>query len=140
MRLQQRGGSIWLDDIRKAGLYDAIWQTFAVLLPVRTVSVMGDDRTYEYVCAVHAGTSTDGMTADSYPFDHAILARGATSIINEVTGINRAVYDATSKLPGRLSASIPRNDRVNRRIERQALLAPKLGGRSNCHQGMCLAP
>jgi GMP synthase PP-ATPase subunit len=118
MRLQQRGGSIWLDDIRKAGLYDAIWQT----------------------CAVHAGTSTDGTTADSYPFDHAILARGATSIINEVTGINRAVYDATSKLPGRLSASIPRNDRVNRRIERQALLAPKLGGRSNCHQGMCLAP
>ena len=77
-----------------------IWQAFAVLLPVRTVGVMGDDRTCEHVCAVRAVTSTDGMTADSYPFDHAFLARAATRIINEVKGINRVWYDVTSKPPG----------------------------------------
>jgi GMP synthase (glutamine-hydrolysing) len=91
---------IYLDEIRKAGLYDAIWQAFSVLLPVQTVGVMGDGRTYDNVLALRAVTSTDGMTADSYPFDHAFLARCATRIINEVRGINRVVYDVTSKPPG----------------------------------------
>jgi GMP synthase (glutamine-hydrolysing) len=91
---------IYLDEIRKAGLYDRIWQAFAVLLPVKTVGVMGDDRTYEFVCALRAVTSSDGMTADSYPFEHAFLARTATRIVNEVRGINRVVYDVTSKPPG----------------------------------------
>ena len=87
-------------EIRNAGLYDAIWQAFAVLLPVRTVGVMGDGRTYDSVCALRAVTSTDGMTADIYPFDAAFLSRVATRIINEVKGINRVVYDYTSKPPG----------------------------------------
>lgn len=91
---------IYLDEIRKAGLYDAIWQAFAVLLPVKTVGVMGDGRTYDYVCALRAVTSTDGMTADYYPFDHSFLSRVSTRIINEVKGINRVVYDVTSKPPG----------------------------------------
>lgn len=91
---------IYLDEIRKAGLYDDIWQAFAVLLPVKTVGVMGDARTYDFVCALRAVTSSDGMTADSYPFEHAFLARTATRIINEVRGINRVVYDVTSKPPG----------------------------------------
>ena len=92
--------AIYLDEIRKAGLYDAIWQAFAVLLPVRTVGVMGDGRTYDSVCALRAVTSTDGMTADIYPFEAAFLSRVATRIINEVKGINRVVYDYTSKPPG----------------------------------------
>lgn len=91
---------IYLDEIRKAGLYDDIWQAFAVLLPVQTVGVMGDERTYEFVCALRAVTSTDGMTADYYPFEHDFLGRTATRIINEVRGINRVVYDITSKPPG----------------------------------------
>jgi GMP synthase (glutamine-hydrolysing) len=91
---------VYLDEIRKAGLYDEIWQAFAVLLPVRTVGVMGDGRTYDHVCALRAVTSVDGMTADSYPFEHAFLSRVATRIINEVKGINRVVYDVTSKPPG----------------------------------------
>lgn len=91
---------VYLDEIRKAGLYDEIWQAFAVLLPVRTVGVMGDFRTYDYVCALRAVTSTDGMTADSYPFEHDFLSRVSTRIINEVRGINRVVYDCTSKPPG----------------------------------------
>jgi GMP synthase (glutamine-hydrolysing) len=91
---------IYLDEIRRAGLYDAIWQAFAVLLPVRTVGVMGDGRTYDFVCALRAVTSNDGMTADFYPFDVAFLGRAATRIINEVKGINRVVYDVTSKPPG----------------------------------------
>ncbi len=91
---------IYLDEIRKAGLYNEIWQAFAVLLPVRTVGVMGDNRTYDYVCALRAVTSTDGMTADYYPFDHDFLGRVSTRIINEVQGINRVVYDTTSKPPG----------------------------------------
>ncbi|MEO1608731.1 MAG: glutamine-hydrolyzing GMP synthase [Pseudomonadota bacterium] len=91
---------IYLDEIRKAGLYDEIWQAFAVLLPVKTVGVMGDMRTYDYVCALRAVTSTDGMTADYYPFPHDVLSRTATRIINEVRGINRVVYDITSKPPG----------------------------------------
>ena len=92
--------AIYLEEIRKAGLYDAIWQAFAVLLPVRTVGVMGDDRTYEFVCGLRAVTSTDGMTADFYHFDSEFLGRVATRIINEVRGINRVVYDVTSKPPG----------------------------------------
>jgi GMP synthase (glutamine-hydrolysing) len=91
---------IYLDEIRKAGLYDAIWQAFAVLLPVQTVGVMGDGRTYDFVCALRAVTSTDGMTADYFHFDHDFLSRTATRIINEVKGINRVVYDITSKPPG----------------------------------------
>jgi GMP synthase (glutamine-hydrolysing) len=96
----RKADAIYLDEIRKAGLYDAIWQAFAVLLPVRSVGVKGDARSYERVCALRAVTSTDGMTAESYPFDHAFLAATATRIINEVRGINRVVYDVTSKPPG----------------------------------------
>ena len=96
----RKADRIYLEEIHKAGLYDEIWQAFAVLLPVRTVGVMGDARTYDHVCALRAVTSTDGMTADSYPFDHAFLAATATRIINEVDGINRVVYDVTSKPPG----------------------------------------
>jgi GMP synthase (glutamine-hydrolysing) len=92
--------AIYLDEIRKAGLYDTIWQAFAVLLPVRTVGVMGDGRTYDHVCALRAVTSVDGMTADFFPFDMNVLGRTATRIINEVKGINRVVYDVTSKPPG----------------------------------------
>jgi GMP synthase (glutamine-hydrolysing) len=92
--------AVYLDEIRKAGLYDEIWQAFAVLLPVRTVGVMGDARSYEYVCALRAVTSTDGMTAQSYAFEHDFLARTATRIVNEVKGVNRVVYDVTSKPPG----------------------------------------
>ena len=91
---------IYLEEIKRHGLYDAIWQAFAVLLPVRTVGVMGDARTYEYVCALRAVTSTDGMTADTYPFDHSFLTHTANRIVNEVRGINRVVYDVTSKPPG----------------------------------------
>jgi GMP synthase (glutamine-hydrolysing) len=96
----RQADAVFLDEIRKAGLYDKIWQAFAVLLPVRTVGVMGDDRTYDQVCALRAVTSTDGMTADYYPFPHEVLGRVATRIINEVKGINRVVYDVTSKPPG----------------------------------------
>jgi GMP synthase (glutamine-hydrolysing) len=91
---------IYIDSIRKAGLYDAIWQAFSVLLPVKTVGVMGDARTYEYVLALRAVTSTDGMTADYYHFDHEFLSAVSNRIINEVSGINRVVYDITSKPPG----------------------------------------
>ncbi|PWG03157.1 glutamine-hydrolyzing GMP synthase [Sphingosinicella humi] len=96
----RKADAIYLEEIRNAGLYDAIWQAFAVLLPVKTVGVMGDYRTYDSVCALRAVTSTDGMTADIYPFDAAFLSRCATRIINEVRGINRVVYDYTSKPPG----------------------------------------
>ena len=96
----RKADAIYLEEIRNAGLYDAIWQAFAVLLPVKTVGVMGDHRTYDSVCALRAVTSTDGMTADIYPFDAAFLSRVATRIINEVKGINRVVYDFTSKPPG----------------------------------------
>jgi GMP synthase (glutamine-hydrolysing) len=96
----RKADAIYLDEIRKAGLYDAIWQAFAVLLPVRTVGVMGDGRTYDRVLGLRAVTSTDGMTAESYPFDHGFLARVATRIINEVRGVSRVVYDVTSKPPG----------------------------------------
>jgi GMP synthase (glutamine-hydrolysing) len=96
----RKADAIYLEEIRNAGLYDAIWQAFAVLLPVRTVGVMGDYRTYDYVCALRAVTSVDGMTADIYPFAPEFLSRVATRIVNEVNGINRVVYDYTSKPPG----------------------------------------
>jgi len=96
----QKADAIYLEEIRAAGLYDSIWQAFAVLLPVKTVGVMGDARTYEDVCALRAVTSTDGMTADFFEFPWAVLAKTATRIINEVKGINRVVYDVTSKPPG----------------------------------------
>jgi len=92
--------AIFIDQIRKHGLYDEIWQAFVAILPVRTVGVMGDGRTYDFACALRAVTSVDGMTADYYPFDHAFLGETATRIINEVPGINRVTYDITSKPPG----------------------------------------
>ena len=100
LEILRKADAIYLDEIRKAGLYDTIWQAFAVLLPVRSVGVMGDGRTYEHVCALRAVTSVDGMTADFYPFDMNFLARVATRIVNEVRGVNRVVYDVTSKPPG----------------------------------------
>ncbi|MCA0030565.1 glutamine-hydrolyzing GMP synthase [Mesorhizobium sp. B263B2A] len=100
LEILREADAIYLDEIRKAGLYDAIWQAFAVLLPVQTVGVMGDGRTYEFVCALRAVTSVDGMTADFYHYDMAFLGAAATRIINEVRGINRVVYDVTSKPPG----------------------------------------
>ena len=96
----RKADAIYLEEIRAAGLYDAIWQAFAVLLPVKTVGVMGDGRTYDSVCALRAVTSTDGMTADVYPYDASFLSNVATRIVNEVKGINRVVYDYTSKPPG----------------------------------------
>ncbi len=98
--LLRKADAVYIDEIRKSGLYDEIWQAFTVLLPVRTVGVMGDARTYDYACAIRAVTSTDGMTADYYPFEHDFLGRVATRIINEVKGINRVTYDITSKPPG----------------------------------------
>ena len=100
LEILREADAIYLDEIRKAGLYDEIWQAFAVLLPVQTVGVMGDGRTYEFVCALRAVTSVDGMTADFYPYDMAFLGKAATRIINEIRGINRVVYDVTSKPPG----------------------------------------
>jgi GMP synthase (glutamine-hydrolysing) len=100
LEILRRADAIYLDEIRKAGLYDEIWQAFAVLLPVKTVGVMGDGRTYDHVCALRAVTSVDGMTADFYPFPMPFLGQVATRIINEVKGINRVTYDITSKPPG----------------------------------------
>jgi GMP synthase (glutamine-hydrolysing) len=96
----RRADDIYIEEIRRAGLYDDIWQAFAVLLPVRTVGVMGDYRTYDYVVGLRAVTSTDGMTADFYPFDMTFIGHVATRIVNEVKGVNRVVYDVTSKPPG----------------------------------------
>jgi GMP synthase (glutamine-hydrolysing) len=100
LEILRKADAIYLDEIRQAGLYDAIWQAFAVLLPVQTVGVMGDGRTYEYVLALRAVTSVDGMTADFYHYDMEFLGKAATRIINEVKGVNRVVYDVTSKPPG----------------------------------------
>ncbi|MER2510610.1 MAG: glutamine-hydrolyzing GMP synthase [Amaricoccus sp.] len=100
LAILRKADAVYLDQIRRHGLYDAIWQAFAVLLPVRTVGVMGDGRTYDYACALRAVTSVDGMTADYYPFTHEFLGETATRIINEVKGINRVTYDITSKPPG----------------------------------------
>jgi GMP synthase (glutamine-hydrolysing) len=100
LAILRKADAIYIEEIRKQGLYDTIWQAFAVLLPVRTVGVMGDARTYDFVCALRAVTSTDGMTADYYDFSHDFLGHAARRIINEVRGINRVVYDITSKPPG----------------------------------------
>ncbi len=100
LAILRKADAIYLDEIRKAGLYDAIWQAFAVLLPVQTVGVMGDYRSYDHVLALRAVTSTDGMTADFYPFDMGFLGNTATRVVNEVKGVNRVVYDVTSKPPG----------------------------------------
>lgn len=100
VEILRKADAIYIEEIRKAGLYNEIWQAFAVLLPVRTVGVMGDSRSYDYVCALRAVTSTDGMTADYYSFEHEFLGRVSNRIINEVRGINRIVYDVTSKPPG----------------------------------------
>jgi len=96
----RRADAVYIDQIRRHGLYDDIWQAFAAILPMRTVGVMGDGRTYDFALALRAVTSVDGMTADYYPFSHDFLAETATRIINEVTGVNRVFYDVTSKPPG----------------------------------------
>ncbi|EAR52271.1 GMP synthase (glutamine-hydrolyzing) [Oceanicola granulosus HTCC2516] len=100
LEILRKADAVYIDQIRKHGLYDEIWQAFVALLPVRTVGVMGDGRTYDYACALRAVTSVDGMTADYYPFSHDFLGETATRIINEVRGINRVTYDITSKPPG----------------------------------------
>ncbi len=100
LEILRKADAVYIDQIRKHGLYDEIWQAFVALLPVRTVGVMGDGRTYDYACALRAVTSVDGMTADYYPFTHDFLGETATRIINEVKGINRVTYDITSKPPG----------------------------------------
>jgi GMP synthase (glutamine-hydrolysing) len=96
----RKADAVYIDQIRKHDLYDEIWQAFVAILPVRTVGVMGDGRTYDFACALRAVTSVDGMTADYYPFTHEFLGETATRIINEVEGINRVTYDITSKPPG----------------------------------------
>ena len=100
LAILRKADAVFIDQIRRHGLYDEIWQAFAALLPVRTVGVMGDGRTYDFACALRAVTSVDGMTADTYPFSHEFLGETATRIINEVKGINRVTYDITSKPPG----------------------------------------
>ncbi|MFI0395148.1 glutamine-hydrolyzing GMP synthase [Paracoccus jiaweipingae] len=100
LEILRKADAVFIDQIRKHGLYDDIWQAFVAILPVRTVGVMGDGRTYDYACALRAVTSVDGMTADYYPFTHDFLGETATRIINEVKGINRCTYDITSKPPG----------------------------------------
>ncbi|MBY6165971.1 glutamine-hydrolyzing GMP synthase [Pseudooceanicola nitratireducens] len=100
LEILRKADAVYIDQIRKHGLYDEIWQAFVAILPVRTVGVMGDGRTYDYACALRAVTSVDGMTADYYPFTHEFLGETATRIINEVKGINRVTYDITSKPPG----------------------------------------
>jgi GMP synthase (glutamine-hydrolysing) len=96
----QEADEIVVDEIKAAGLYRQIWQSFAVLLPVRSVGVMGDQRTYANTCAIRAVTSEDGMTADWVPLPYDVLKRMSSRIVNEVKGINRVVYDITSKPPG----------------------------------------
>lgn len=96
----QHADAIYIEEIRNAGLYDQIWQAFAVLLPVRSVGVMGDERTYDCTCALRAVTSVDGMTADFFPMPYDVLSKISNRIVNEVQGINRVVYDTTSKPPG----------------------------------------
>jgi len=100
LEILRRADAVYIDQIHKHGLYDEIWQAFAAILPMKTVGVMGDGRTYDHALALRAVTSVDGMTADYYPFTHDFLGETATRIINEVPGINRVFYDCTSKPPG----------------------------------------
>ena len=100
LEILRKADAVYIDQIRKHNLYDDIWQAFVAILPVRTVGVMGDGRTYDFACALRSVTSVDGMTADYYPFSHEFLGETATRIINEVEGINRVTYDITSKPPG----------------------------------------
>ena len=100
LEILRNADEIYINEIKNAGFYDEIWQAFAVLLPTRSVGVTGDARTYEYVCALRAVTSVDGMTADIYQFNTEFLANLSNKIINSVKGINRVVYDITSKPPG----------------------------------------
>ena len=99
LEILRHADAIYIDELRNNGLYDQIWQAFAVLLPVKTVGVMGDARTYEFVCALRAVTATDGMTAGVFHFPHEVLHRISVRLVNEVRGINRVVYDITSKPP-----------------------------------------
>jgi GMP synthase (glutamine-hydrolysing) len=100
LAILREADAVFIDQIRRHGLYDRIWQAFAAILPMRTVGVMGDGRTYDFALALRAVTSVDGMTADYYPFTHEFLAETSTRIINEVRGVNRVFYDVTSKPPG----------------------------------------
>ena len=100
LEILRKADAVYIDQINKHGLYNEIWQAFVAILPVRTVGVMGDGRTYDYACTLRAVTSVDGMTADYYPFTHEFLSETATRLINEVEGINRVTYDITSKPPG----------------------------------------
>ena len=105
LEILRRADHIYTEEIRAAGLYDDIWQAFAVLLPIRSVGVQGDGRTYDQVIALRAVTSRDGMTADWFPFPPEVLARISNRIANEVEGVNRVVYDVSSKPPRRSSGS-----------------------------------
>ncbi len=100
LEILRAADAVYIDQIQKHGLYDEIWQAFVAILPVKTVGVMGDGRSYDYACTLRAVTSVDGMTADYYPFTHEFLGETAARIINEVAGINRVTYDITSKPPG----------------------------------------
>jgi GMP synthase (glutamine-hydrolysing) len=93
--LARESGAVYIDEVCRASLYQEMWQAFAVILPVKTVGVMGDYRTYDFVVGLRAVTSTDGMTADFYSFDMGFIGRVATRIVNEVKGVNRVVYDVT---------------------------------------------
>ena len=100
LEILRNADQIYIEQIKKYNLYKKIWQAFVVILPVKTVGVMGDARTYDYVCVLRAVTSVDGMTADYFPFNHDFLSETATKIINNVEGVNRVTYDITSKPPG----------------------------------------
>ena len=100
LEILRNADAIFINQIKRYGLYEKIWQAFVVLIPVKTVGVMGDGRTYDYVCSLRAVNSTDGMTADFYPFDNEFLSETSNKIVNEVKGINRVTYDITSKPPG----------------------------------------
>ena len=100
IKILQHADDIFIKELKKRNLYKNIWQAFATLLPIKTVGVMGDSRTYDYVCALRAVTSVDGMTADYFNFKHSDLSEISSTIVNEVNGINRVVYDVTSKPPG----------------------------------------
>ena len=100
LEILRNADAIFINQIKRYGLYEKIWQAYVVLIPVKTVGVMGDGRTYDYVCSLRAVNSIDGMTADFYPFDNEFLSETSNKIVNEVKGINRVTYDITSKPPG----------------------------------------